>query len=152
VNVGQNVKRIVAFTVGLLALAASIIAIVYAAEGIEDFTNPAVPLRLAALGEILMCSMSFAAFGIGTRFIQFARHGRNRPSRGWTRPVFLGLGVFFPGFLFSLPLTILWARHTWPGDGQSDFAAMEVSVYTGLGAAVICWLVLWKKSRSRHIP
>jgi hypothetical protein len=145
-------KRIVASAVGLLALVAGLIAIVYAVEGIEDFTNPAVPFRLFALGEFLMCSMAFGAFGIGMRFLQFARCGRTDQNRGWTRSVLLGIGVFFPGFLFSLPLTILWANHTWPGDGQSVFSAIEVSVYVGLAAAAICWLLLWKKSRSRHIP
>jgi len=145
-------KRIFAFTVGLLALVAGIIGLAYATEGISDFTNPAVSLRVSVLGEFLLCSMAFVAFGIGVRFLKFARYGRTDQSRSWARPVLLGIGFFFPGFLFSLPLTILWARHAWPGDGQSDFAAMEISVYAGIAAALICWLLLWKKSRTRRIP
>jgi hypothetical protein len=143
-------KRIVASAMGVLALAAGLIAVVYALEGMEYFTKPAAPLRLVVLGELLLCSMALAAFGIGIRFLQFARYGRIDQSRGWTRRLLLGIGIFLSGFLFSLPLTILWANHTWPGDGQSVFAALEGSVYTGVAAAGVYWLLRWKKSRSRH--
>jgi hypothetical protein len=61
------------------------------------------------------------------------------------RPMLLGIGFFFPGFVFSLPLTILWARLTWPSDGQSDLAAMQVSLYIGLTAAIVCTIVLLRK-------
>jgi hypothetical protein len=65
--------------------------------------------------------------------------------------VLLGGGFFFPGFIFSLPLTIIWARHTWPGDGQSDLAAMQVSCYIGVAAAIVCCVVLLKKCDVRKV-
>ena len=35
------------------------------------------------------------------------------------RPLVLGIGCFFPGFMFSLPITMVWAgyRRGAPGDG-----------------------------------
>jgi hypothetical protein len=60
----------------------------------------------------------------------------------------LGIGFFFPGFVFSLPLTVLWARHTWPGDGQDYLAAMDASSCVGVAAAIICFVVLLKKHMS----
>ena len=138
-------KRILGLSVGAIAAFAGLIALAYAIEGLEDFRNPAVPFRLFVAGELVMCSMAFAALAIGTRLLRFGWSGRS-PGRGsWVRPVLLGIGCFFPGLVFSTPLTLLWARHTWPGDGQSYLAAMEVSCYFGVGAAIICSILLVKK-------
>jgi hypothetical protein len=52
--------------------------------------------------------------------------------------------------VFSLPLTVMWARRTWPGDGQSELAAMEVSCYAGIVVAVVCCAVFLKKRRQVH--
>lgn len=144
-------KRIVASALGVIAVFAGLIALAYAIEAIEDFSNPAVPFRLAAVGELIMFSIALAALGIGIRFLRFGWRGSSNGSSGWVRPVLLGIGFFFPGFVFSLPLTILWARLTWPGDGQSDLAAMEVSLYIGVAAAVVCCAVLLKKRRHTRL-
>jgi hypothetical protein len=138
-------KRIVASIVGVLAVLASLIAFAKAFFGLEDFRNPAVPLRVVGAGELIMCSIALAALGMGIRFLRFAWSGRTDPSSTWVKPVLLGIGFFFPGFMFSLPLTVLWARHTWPGDGQSYLAAMDASVCVGIAAAIICLVVLLKK-------
>ena len=122
----------------------------YAIRGVEDFSNPAVPLRLAILAELLLCSMFLAALGIGIRFLHFAWYGKSDRRESWVRSVLLGIGCFFPGFLFSLPVTLYWARHTWPSDGQNSLAAMEVSTYVGIAAAIISSVVLLKKRRPRH--
>ena len=140
-------KRAVSSIAGAMAVFAGLVAVAYSIEAIRDFTNPAVPLRLAILGEFIMCSMAFAALTIGIRLLRFAWRGRSEGSSGWVRPVLLGIGSFFPGFVFSLPFTILWARHTWPGDGQSYLAAMEVSCYASAAAAIVCGVVLLKKRR-----
>ena len=131
---------------------AGLVGVVYIIEALEDFWNPAVPVRLAVLGVFLMCSMAFAALTIGVRLLRFSISGRSGRSASWVRPVLLGVGFFFPGFLFSLPLTLLWARHAWPGDGQSPLAAMEVSSYVGVAAAIICLVVLLKKRNVRGTP
>jgi hypothetical protein len=140
-------KRIVASIVGAIAVLAGLVALVYSIEAIQDFWNSAVPLRLAILGEFIMCSMVFAALTIGLRLLRFAWRGRSNSSNGWMWPKVIGIASFFPGFVSSLPLTLLWARHTWPGDGQSYLAAMEVSCYVGVLAAVVCSVVLLRKRR-----
>lgn len=144
-------KRIVAAVVGVIAVFAGLIALAYAIEGIQDFTNPAVPVRLAILGEFIVSSMAFAALIIGIQLLRFSLSGRSERSTGWTKPVLLGIGSFFPGFVFSLPLTVIWARHTWPRDGQSYLAAMEVSCYVGVAVAIVCGVVLLKKRNVHHI-
>lgn len=140
-------KRIAASIVGVIAVLAGLVAVAYSIEAMQDFRNPAVPLRLVVLGEFIMCSMAFAALTVGLRLLRFAWRGRSEGGSGWVRPVLLGIGCFFPGFVFSLPLTVLWARYTWPGDGQSYLAAMEVSCYAGVMAAVVCCVVLLRKRR-----
>lgn len=138
-------KRIVASVLGLIVMFASAVALAYAIEGVGDFRNPAVPLHVTVIGELLMFTMSIAGFAMSMRFLRFAQSGRIDPSSSWVKPVLLGIGFFFPGFLFSLPLTIVWARHTWPGDGQSDLAAFEGRLYIGIVAAIICCIVLLRK-------
>ena len=69
---------------------------------------------------------------------------RSDPSSNWVRPVLLGIGFFFPGFVFSLPLIVLWARHTWPDDGKSYLGAIDASFYVGVPAAFICCAVLFE--------
>jgi len=145
-------KRIIAGILGAIALFASLLPLGYTFEIFRDFKNPDVNFRATALDGLLLFTIALTALVIGIRFLRFAGSGRGDRSSSWLRPLLLGVGSFFPGFVFSLPLTILWANHTWPGDGQSVFAAMEVSVYVGLAASIICWLLLWKKSSSRHIP
>lgn len=136
---------------GVIGAFAGLVALAYAIEAIQDFTNPAVPVRLAILGEFIMCSMAFGGLTIGIGLLRFSISGRSERSTRWVRPVLLGIGSFFPGFVFSLPLTVLWADHTWPGDGQSYLAAIEVSCYAGVAVAIICTAVLLKKRNAHHI-
>lgn len=141
------VKRVFAGALGVLAFCSGGLAIVYSIRAFEEFWNPAVPFRLALLGELLTCSMAFAALALGMSLMRFSTANERARGAGRLRAVLLGMGCFFPGFIFSLPLTMLWAGHTWPGDGQSSFVAMEVSCYIGVAAAVICCVVLLKRHR-----
>ncbi len=144
-------KRIAASLLGVLAIAAGLVAFLYAFEGTEDFRNPAaMPFRFVVIGELVMFSMSLAALWVGVRLLRYAWSGDRGPSNSWVRPALLGIGCFFPGCIFSLPLTVLWAQHTWPGDGQSVFAAMEASFYVGVGTALICSIAFLKKHSARH--
>jgi hypothetical protein len=131
---------------------AGCMALGYASEGIGDFKNPQVPLHEVVLGEILMCAMMLAAFGLGIRFLDFGLTGRNVQSNSWVRPILLGIGFFFPGFVFSFPLTMLWAGHTWPGDNQNDIVAFKVSFCIGISAAIICCIVLLRNRNIRRTP
>lgn len=143
-------KRVIASTVGVIAVLASLIPLAYAFFGLEDFRNPAVPFRFAAIGEVVACAMAFASLGIGIRFLRFARSGRSDSGSSCVTPILLGLGSFFPGFIFSLPLTVFWADHTWPGDRQSYRAAEDASFCVGLAAAIISFVVLVKRRNVRH--
>jgi hypothetical protein len=99
-----------------------------------------------------MWSIAAALIGLGIRFLRFAWLGSSSTSDGWVRAVLLGVGFFFPGFIFSLPLTLLWANHRWPGEAQSDLPAIEVSLYIGVAAAVICCIVLLKRRKVQYRP
>ena len=143
-------KRIIASAVGAIAVIASLIAFAKAFLGLEDFRNPAVPFRFAAIGELVLCAMALAALGIGIRFLTIRVV--------WAKSLGRQLGeantsrhrIFFPGFIFSLPLTVVWASHTRPGDGQSGLAAMEVSFYVGVAVAIICGVVLFRRRNTRR--
>jgi hypothetical protein len=138
-------KRIISSVLGVLAFFAGLLATVFTIEGFEDFRTPAVSFGVAAIGEILMGSTALTGLGMGIRFLRFAWRGRDERNSSWLRPALLGIGCFFPAVLLSLPLTILWARHTWPGDGQKYFAALQVSLCIGLAAAIVGCAVLLKK-------
>jgi uncharacterized membrane protein YeiB len=138
-------KRWLAATTGVFALAASAIAVAYASMGLEDFNNPAVPFRLALMGSLSMWSMALALFFGALRFLRFARSGRSTMGKRWVRASILGLGLFFPGFVFSLPITLFWANHHWAGEAQSELPAVEISLYIGIAASVICFVNLIKR-------
>ena len=135
---------------GVIAVLASVIPLDNAFFALQDLRNPGMPFRFA-VQELVMCAMAFVLLGIGIRFLRFAWSGRNDPSNSWFRPVLLGIGSFFPGFIVSLPLAMLWADHTWPGDRQSYLAAIDASFCVGVAAAIICFVVLLKKRNVRHI-
>jgi hypothetical protein len=143
-------KRIIPSTLGVAALVAGLIALVPTIDLIEELRLPAVSFWFAAMGELLMLSITLAEVVMGIWFLQFARRARNDLSGSWVRPVLLGIGCFFPGLVFSLPLTVFWARHTWPGDGQSVLAALEVSFNIGIAVAIICCAMLLRKCEVRH--
>jgi hypothetical protein len=142
-------KRVLAGALGVLGLLAGVMATVYAVEGFEDFRDPAVSVPGTILFELVMCSMAFAALTIGIRLMRFSVSGRS--DRGWGRvkAVLLGIGCFFPAFLLSAPLAILWAEHTWPGDRQSDFVALKVSCSVAMATAIVCCIVLFRKSSAK---
>ena len=72
---------------GVIAVFAGLVALAYTIEGIQDFTNPAVPVRLAILGEFIMSSVAFAALIIGIQLLRFSISGRGERSTGWANPV-----------------------------------------------------------------
>jgi hypothetical protein len=136
-------KRVLAGTLGVLAMFAGFAGAVYAIEASQDFKNPNVHLWVAALGELALCSMAFVALGIGIHFLDFAWTGRENPIRGWMRPMLLGIGMFFPGFVFSLPLTLFCAARFWRNDGRHFYIALEVSIGIGIASAILCtaWML-----------
>jgi len=62
-----------------------------------------------------------------------------------TRALIGGIMFFFPAFFLSLPLTVAWARHHWPGDGQAAFRAFWPSVGMAMIAAICRCIYLLMK-------
>jgi fumarate reductase subunit D len=145
-------KRILAGTLGVLAILAGLAAATYAIEASQDFRNSNVHFWLAALGELFLCSMAFTALGIGIHLVHFAWTGRENRIHGWMSPVFLGTGMFFPGVVFSLPLTLFCAAHILRKDTQYFDIALEVSVAIGFALAIFCtaWM-LWKLRKRKML-
>jgi len=48
------------------------------------------------------------------------------------RAIITGIAMFFPGFILSLPLTVLWARRQFAGEAQAPLAGIAVIFYIGL--------------------
>lgn len=142
-------KRIFAATIGVLSVFAGLAASGYAISVSEDFRNPAVSFWFAALGELVMCSMAFAGLGIGIRYLRFAFTGHDTSNDGLIRPILLGMGLFFPSFLLSLPLTLFSANRFWPHDTQSPERALQVSAALGLASAVFFSARMLKKRKAR---
>lgn len=94
-----------------------------------------------------MCSIALAGFWIGIRFLRFAWSGRTKEGDSLAKAILLGIGSFFPAFTFSLPITMLWVN---PRDDGSDLA-LETSGCIGVGAVIICTIVLLRKRALSHI-
>lgn len=144
-------KRIIVSVLGLLSLFAGLMAFIYALEVFRDFWNPEVSFWSNAIGELIVSGTALTASILGVRFLLFAFRGReSRQKDSLRRAILLGIGFFFPGFVFSLPFTTLWALHTWPGDGQSELAAISVSVFVGATSAITCLVVLLRRRKFQH--
>jgi hypothetical protein len=144
-------KRIVLGILGAIAAFGSLLPLGYAFEIFKDFKNPEISFWPNVLGELLMCSIALAGFWIGIRFLRFAWSGRTKQGNSLAKPIFLGIGFFFPAFIFSLPITMLWASRSWPGDDGKIDLAFEMSGYIGVAAAIICTIVLLRKRSHAHM-
>jgi hypothetical protein len=122
----------------------------YAFEISKDFGTPGVSFWPNVLGEIFFCSMALAGLWIGLRFLRLAESGVSQPGDNWVKPLLLGIGSFFPGFVFSFPINALWILHTWPRDNGKLDLAFAVSACVGVATAVICTIVLSRKRALRH--
>jgi len=68
--------------------------------------------------------------------------------RARIRAIITGIAFFFPGFLFSLPVTCTWANHYYAGEAQAPLGAIFPSFIIGVIAAVACTIYLLKKAKS----
>ncbi|HTA49020.1 MAG TPA: hypothetical protein VK930_06175 [Verrucomicrobiae bacterium] len=136
-------KRTVAATLGAIAAFASLIAFACPIEGAEYVSNP---FLFVVFGHAIMWSLGLGAVGVGIRLLRFAWSGRYRQSSGWMRQIVLGIGCFFPGFMFSLPITMVWAgyRRGAAGDG------VKISFYIGVLATIVYWIVQLKKPKAQR--
>ncbi len=136
-------KRILAGTVGLVAVLAGIVSCYYAVAATAGFYR-ATTFWSRVIGLLFMWSLTLAALMLGLRFLRFAWKNRSETTTGWMRPILLGIGFFFPGLVFSFPLTMIWASYTGHGD-ESVPSAIQVSCYIGVAAAIVCCVVMLKK-------
>jgi hypothetical protein len=142
---GAVFKRVVAGTVGIFAILAACVSLLYALDAASDFKH-AEQLRWAdVLGILLIWSITLTAFGMGVRFLRFAWSNANAPIKGRLGAFLLGLGFFFPGFIFSLPVTLICAWRLWPGNLEKEEAALRASSGIGIVAAIICFAILLRK-------
>ena len=68
----MSVHRILSGILGTLAAVAGLVALTYSVMAPEDFTNPAVSLSEALLGNIVIWGINAAAFYMAYRFLKFA--------------------------------------------------------------------------------
>jgi hypothetical protein len=132
-------KRTIAAALGVIAGLVSLIAFVCPVGGLTS--------RAAVLAHVMMCSIGLVVLWAGVRFLRFAWSGQDRESSGWMKPLVLGIGCFFPGFMFSLPFTMVWAdyRHNASGNG------VKISFYIGVLTTIIYWIVLLKKRKAQRL-
>lgn len=138
-------KRIISGILGAIALFGSLLPLGYAFEIFKDFENPAVPFWSNVLGTLVMGAIAVTGLSIGIYFLRFASSGHESRNNSWIKPVLLGVGSFFPGFVFSLPLTIVWVERKWPGDDTKLDLTFEASACIGVAVAIICTIVLLRK-------
>jgi hypothetical protein len=65
------------------------------------------------------------------------------------RAIITGIAFFFPGFIFSLPITCTWANHHWAGEAQASLGAIFPSFVIGVLSAIACTIYLLMKTNSR---
>jgi hypothetical protein len=137
-------KRVVLGILGTIAAFGSLLPLGYAFEIFKDFQNPDIAFWPNVLGTLLMCSIALAGMWTGIRFLRFALSGQSEQSNSLAKPILLGIGCFFPGFVFSFPIRIIWASR-WPGDDGNSDLPFEISGCVGVAAAVICTVLLLRK-------
>lgn len=125
----------------MIAVGFGILVGVYSIRELGEFWNPAAPVWITAVFEFIGLLVTLGLMLGGYRSLRFAWTGV-RERRGATYRVLIGVGLFFPAALLSLPLTIAYANHVWPGDGQSALAALIWSLCIGVAATLIYWMIL----------
>ena len=139
-------RRALSGVLGFLGAAAGV-AILYAT--IRSFVEPS-PLWLNVATDFAGLAIGSAVVVLGFRYLRYAY--TNRLTMGaFSKSYVTGVGCFFPGALVSLPFTIYWANHAWPGDGQSVLAAMAVSVCIGVLSTIGYWAVAILKSAQQRV-
>jgi hypothetical protein len=78
--------------------------------------------------------MGFVAFGIALRLLVFAatRHEGRNPLL--LKLMLWGAGMFFPGFIFTVPLTVFCASRIW---GWNDRQTPDVALFASAGLGVV---------------
>jgi hypothetical protein len=143
-------KRIIAGILGVLAAFGSLLPLGYAYGIFRDFGNPEIPFWPNVVGVFFMGSIAVVALWIGVRFLQFASTGQSRQNNTWARPVLLGIGLFFPGFVFSFLIATLCVSRTRPDADGGIELAFVISVCVGVATTIISTVLLLRKRVREH--
>jgi hypothetical protein len=136
------VKRISAALIGLLGILAGFYACGLTFEVTKDFPSHEVSVWKELVGILLVGSVAFGGLTLGIRFLRFALVGQSPRCDGRFAVALLGLGCFFPGFIFSFPLCMLWAVHQ-VDENSAELTALGISLSVGVMAAIAgCALLL----------
>ena len=104
-------RRILAGTLGTLAVVAGVIAFGYASMASGDFRNPTVSFWTAILGVAIMWLLTLGAFGMGIHFLKYCFTGEFFQLNPWVRAFILGTLSFFPGFILSPHRPSFWPKN-----------------------------------------
>ena len=72
-------KRIIAAIIGLLAIAAGLVACGFTLEVAHDFRSPETPFWENVFGSVFMGAVALCGLTFGIRFLQFAWFGTSQP-------------------------------------------------------------------------
>jgi len=123
---------------------ASLLPLGYAFVFLKDFKDPSVTLWTKVLLELVLALVGLTALVAGVDLLRFAVSGRSLGKSGWVRPLLLGIGLFFPGFVFSLPIALF---AVWRSGHRFDKSSLpfEASACIGLLGAIIGTTILLGK-------
>jgi len=110
------------------------------------------PSSLDLLGEGIAYSMALVAFAVGARCLFFAATGREAKIPRSIKLATLGIGMFFPGFLLSLPFTVYFAGRLYGSAAQGADTAPLISLGLGVSTAIVFTLRTRKKSGGVQPP
>jgi hypothetical protein len=141
-------KRLFAGAVGILSLCACYVASVYAIEALDDFRYSGIEWW-AVLAELTMVLMAITSLSIGFRFLRFAWTGGQLSLGSSLRPLLLGAGLFFPGFVFTLPLTMFVGSRFSPVGKQDEWMliGLAVSFCIGIVTGTVGSVLLFRRHR-----
>ena len=126
-------KRTIYGIMGAILGIGSLLPLGYAYESLKDVKACGDPVWLNLTGAAVMGTLAFSGLCLSFRFLRFAICGVEKQSARWANVLLLGIGAFFPGFIFSLPITMVLAAHRWPDD---DLKGLWLSTGAGVVAMV----------------
>ena len=139
-------KRLIAAALGFLACLAGLMAAGYTYELADDSRNPAVSSWGTLIGTLVGAAIAIGGLIFAFRFLRFALSGRSEQVQGKIGAALLGLACFLPGFVFSLPVTLLCALHL-SDNPASEMIAFWTSVGIGVLTAIVGGVLLFRKRR-----
>jgi hypothetical protein len=146
-------KRTIAGFLGSLAVAGGCFASYEAVQFICVMAVSGRPVLSWWFQGLLGWFLAVPALVFGVHFLRFAIFPVTVVDPSWRWRMFVGANFFFPGFVFSLPLTLVAARF-WLAFAPDVFPnlAFIVSIAIGLLAAVGGCIFLLRRGAGERVP